>query len=215
MNNAPITAPQAKIKVLSLAHVLSQLTSQTKLSDLATKHNIGVSGFNLNSGQTLLDVLRNYSGNPFKLFHTVGNAEELRIDEQYGTQLVYEIGRPRRPAIVPGNESVNISISTVTINAKTAFSFITSTDYWHSPTLHKFTGTYDYAFYTYIALKSVTSFNDSVDKVDFPIYAVMPVSSSLPVSSGSAKIVNNVSMTGYKLSLNDLISDLIDTIEGN
>lgn len=155
-------------------------------------------------------------------FKTVGIARQIRVDEQYNTQNIYAIGAPTRPRIVPGNFNVSVTCERIQLDRRNLYDFMSTPEYFYSPTLQAKTGILDAFYYTYMFVKSKEpeARNDYTPNVYHDIYALMPVSSSKTITNGDVMISHNVQLVGFKVnygdsSLDNYLSDVaFDDITG-
>lgn len=188
MNGMPRTAPLARVKTLSIASLMARQNDPKGFSNFIA----GLKDLNPAS----ID----------KLFVDVGLARSLRIDEDWGTTPLHQIGAPTRPALIPGNYSANVSIERLLLDGRSVFSYITSPDYWYSKHTHRGIGNRDWLLYTYLV---VDSKDESIPRENREIFAVMPKSSSVSYSSSEVIMAHSVQMVGYKHTYLDLIGLLL------
>lgn len=200
----------AEIKVLSLATEIYKLKNTTSEIDRDTVIQ-AIENFrnSMEATPSLMQSTKNSTdanGNP--LFKTIGIARNIRIDEDFGTTNIYGIGAPTRPAIVPNNHSVNLSIERLTLDTRDLNHYLTSPNYWYSDTVQKYVGVDDRLLYTYLFIRSK---ENNAFKTD--IYAVMPRTAQKTVSSGDVMIVDNVSCVGFTYSHENAFMDTTNLID--
>lgn len=183
----PRTAPLATIKTLSVSSLIDRQSDP-------------------NGFKTFVDKFKNGDGSELdSLFVDVGLARSLRIDEDWGTTTLPAIGNATRPALVPNNYTANISIERLFMDGRSAFSYITSPDYWYSSHTHRVVGNRDWLLYTYLVVDSKEK-RGSQGLKNREIYAVMPKSSSVNYASSDVIIAHSVQMVGFKFTYIDLIN---------
>lgn len=172
----------AEIKVLSLESL--QETVSTEFGDV----------------QAILDGdFASFLGNltdPGNLFKTVGIARQVRIDEDYGTQNIYAIGEPTKPRIVPNNFTASVTCERIQLDKRNLYDFMSSPEYFYSPTIQAFTGRNDAFYYTYMFIKN----KEDPQKLPSDIYALMPRTSTQTITNGDVMVSHNVQLTGFKLA---------------
>lgn len=142
------------------------------------------------------------------LFTTVGLARNIRVDTDYGTTNIYGIGAPTRPRIVPNNLSINITLDRLQLDRRNGMHYITSPEYFYSHNVQRFIGIADWLLYTYLFVRSKEDTGTPLK-----IYAVMPRSSSEPISAGDVMVVNSVQMIGFQYTFEQLAEELLDNIK--
>lgn len=188
MNSLPRTAPLARVKVLSLAAFISRRgkTLQEFVAKVESMDERAVS----------------------ELFVEVGLAKSITISEDWGTTLLHAVGNSTRPAIIPGNYSANVSMDKLLMDGKRTFSYVTSPDYWYSKHTHRAIGSKQWLLYTYLTIDTK---DKSVPIANREIFALMPKSARVSVSTSEVITADSVEMTGYKHRYLDLIGLLANS----
>lgn len=183
----------AEIKVLSLASELYKLKNTTSDIDRQSViDSIDHLRQLVTSPQGVQSTKHIVAADNLGIFKTIGIARNIRIDEDFGTTNVYGIGAPTRPAIVPNNHSVNISIERLMLDTRDLNHYLTSPSYWYSDEVQRSVGVDDALLYTYIFVNSKEGGDKRTD-----IYGVMPRTVQKTYTSGDVFTAVSVSAVGF------------------
>lgn len=220
-----------------------------KMFSMATEaHSQGGSNFRAMEASVngaLQGMIRDTTGDPAIVqfietlnskFVSVGIADSISINEDYGTRPVYGIGEPTNPVLVPGNVSVRVSISRLTTDNRSISDYALKPLYWYDPSMQAraiatttpggATGARvsglnaDRPFHIYLAITDIEhggrvptdafKYLNSYQVVEF-----MPVSYGTRISSENALIFTDVEGTGKILGAREMLGIMTGNVSSN
>jgi hypothetical protein len=211
----PRFSPYASIKTLSFNTLLENSSIEDALNNIV---NI------LSNPELIYGAL----SDNFKLFKTVGLANDVSVSESYESRPIWGIGEPTNPIVVPNNYSATISMSRMTLDTLSVRDFTTLPDYWYVPKIQNTVESFfnnipkarmvlDYPFYTFLYITSVEfppdPRNAATRLIQRSLFAFMPAEYSIRISGTDTMIMTDVRGTGKLVNIRGLLKVLAETLK--